>query len=384
MKGHTRKRLGKDGQLISWAYVVDIGLDDSGKRKQKWVSGFATERAANKAMREALGQLEKGRNPFPSNDTVATYTREWLASHAVRPRTKLRYEQLLEKHILPKVGWRRLGDLTSAHLRVVWSEMSKTVAPATVRQARAVLGAALNTAVNDGILDRNPVAQAKAPKVPRPTLTVLRPEHVRALLVAVDGTPYAMPITLAAMTGLRRSEVLALAWDNVDLDQGTLRVVRGLHVRPKISGDDDRDAAARFEFQEPKSNTSKRTIRLAATLVEALRRHRLEQMQRRLALPTWRDLGLVVDRGDGVPLHPDIFSAAFRRYAKAAELPKGARLHDLRHACAVMMRLEDVPIVAVAEYLGHHSAGFTLSVYEHVLDEMRDAAPEAMERRLGG
>jgi integrase len=379
MKGHTRKRLDKEGRVASWAYVIDIGRDAAGRRKQKWVSGFPTEKAADRAMRDALSQLDKGRNPFPSDQTVATYVGEWLVAHNVRPRTKHRYEQLLDGHILPTIGSRRLVDLTPAHLRVVWSAMLvKGCAPATVRQARAVLSAALNTAVADGVLDRNPAAAAKAPKVLRPTLTVVRPEHVKSLLRTAAGTRWEVALMLAAI-GMRRSEVLGLAWENVDLDRATLRVVRGLHVIPGPRTPDHW-----CEFQEPKSDRGKRTIRLPATLVEQLRRHRLAQMQRRVATPEWHDLGLVVEDGDGSPVHPDTFSLAFKSLAKRAGLPSGARLHDLRHACVVKMRLDGVPIVAVAEHVGHSSPGFTLSVYEHVVTEMQDAAVNALESLLGG
>lgn len=185
------------------------------------------------------------------------------------------------------------------------------------------------------------------------------------------------------MTGMRRSEVLALSWRQVDLDSGVVRVVRSLHLRPKDlrrSSDD-----SRFYFEEPKTESGRRAIRLAPSLTSALRRHRIEQAQRRLLSGNdWNDLDLVCDDGKGGPVDPDAFGAAFKRLAHLAGLPPKARLHDLRHACAILLRLEGVPIVAVAEMLGHSSASFTISTYEHVVDEMQTAAVDALERRLGG
>jgi integrase len=145
------------------------------------------------------------------------------------------------------------------------------------------------------------------------------------------------------------------------------------------------DQHDRFYFEEPKTQSGRRTVRLAPSLVTSLRRHRIEQAQRRLtAGPDWNDHDLVCDNGRGGPVDPDAFGAAFKRLAKQTGLPTRARLHDLRHACAVLLGLEGVPIVAVAEMLGHASASFTISNYEHVVSEMQEASADALERRLGG
>ena len=232
------------------------------------------------------------------------------------------------------------------------------------------------------MIDRSPVPAARSPHVSKPQLTVLRPEHVRALLAATAGSTWEVPLRMAAMTGMRRSEIVALAWDAVDLEAGTLAVRRSLHLRPRSADEpDDRD---RFYFEEPKSEAGYRTIRLAPSLVELLRRHRTAQAKRRLAAgDQWHDGGLVLDRGDGHPMDPDLLSAAAKRYFERAGLPAGARLHDLRHAAAVLLRMEGVPIIAVAEMLGHSTPAFTISQYEHTVSEMQVASAEALERRLG-
>src|SRR5262249_33960169 len=128
MKGHVRKRCrcSKEARKRckhSWAYVIDIGRDETtGKRQQKWVSGFKTESAAEKAMRRALTTLDDGRDPFPSTDLVRDYINRWLLQHAtqVRPRTIHRYEQLLQAHVVPCIGHVRLNRLTTAQVRNVW------------------------------------------------------------------------------------------------------------------------------------------------------------------------------------------------------------------------------------------------------------------------
>lgn len=166
-----------------------------------------------------------------------------------------------------------------------------------------------------------------------------------------------------------------MRWSDIDLDTGRLTIGRSLQANP--------DGGA-LEFLDNKSERSRRTVRLTPTAVEALRAHHREQAERRLALGAgWHDLDLVCERGDGAPLHPDSFTSAAKRLMRQAGLPERTRLHDLRHAVAVLLALEGVPIEAVSAILGHSSPGFTLNVYRHHIDEMAALAADALERRLG-
>lgn len=213
-----------------------------------------------------------------------------------------------------------------------------------------------------------------------PGLTVLLPEQVLAVLRAAHGTPWRIPLLLAGMTGARRSEVLALRWADIDLAAARLTIRRSLQLRPEQRPDGEV-----VEFFRTKTDRACRTIRLTPTAVNALRDHRPAQAERRCALGgAWVDLDLVCERGDGGPLHPDSMTGAFRRLARQAGLPPGARLHDLRHAVAVLLSLEGVPLVAVSAVMGHSlSPTFTARVYQHLVDELTDAAAAAVERRLG-
>lgn len=192
------------------------------------------------------------------------------------------------------------------------------------------------------------------------------------------GSLWEIPFTVAAWTGARRSEVLALRWRDVDLDAGTATIRRTLQVRPKVAG-------GGVEFGEPKTPKSRRTIPLAPTLVSALRAHKAAQAAQHLALGAgWQDGDLICERGDGGPLHPDAMTAAFRRLAAKAKLPAGARLHDLRHALAMTLMLEGVPLKGVSATLGHSAESFTAGTYQHVVDELQEQVADALERRMGG
>jgi integrase len=197
-------------------------------------------------------------------------------------------------------------------------------------------------------------------------------EAVRKLLDKARGHD-ALPLALAASTGMRRGEVLGVRWHDVDLEAAKLRVVATLQ---RVNGG--------LAFVAPKTDRSRRTITLPAFAVAVLKAHRKEQAERRLLVgPAWHDLDLVIDRGDGRPLDPDTFTHQFERFAERAGIV-GANLHSLRHAYATTMLISGVHPKVVSEALGHANIAFTMSVYQHVLPTMGEQAAAAIEAALGG
>jgi integrase len=172
---------------------------------------------------------------------------------------------------------------------------------------------------------------------------------------ATAGTPWGLPVLIAATTGLRRSEVLALRWADVDLNAGTASIRRG------------------------KTGTARRMIHIPKSTVAALRIHRRAQAERRLLCgAAWQDDDLVVDRGDGGPVIAASLSAGFARIADSVGLGD-VRLHDLRHGFAVALLREGMNVKVVAEALGHSRARFTLDTYMHVLPGMGEQVAAAIE-----
>jgi len=350
------------------------------ERRQRW-STFKRRKDAERALTDILTKLATATDPWPKDMTMREYLGQWIDRHStlIRPRTAHRYREHLDRHLLPQLGEIKLAKVRSIDVQKALDAMAaKGLSSGTVVQARAVLNRAMAEAVKGELLPRNPVLSTEVPQPGDPGLSVLLPQHVAAVLAAAKGTPWEVPLTLAAWTGARRSEVLALRWRDTDLDAGTAMIRRTLQVRPK-------EAGGGVEFGNPKTPKSRRTIPLAPSLVAVLRAHRAAQAARRLALGSgWEDGDLVCERGDGGPVHPDAMTAAFRRLAAKARLPLGARLHDLRHALAVALMLERVPLKGVSATLGHASESFTAGAYQHVVDELQDQVVTALERRLGG
>jgi integrase len=205
-----------------------------------------------------------------------------------------------------------------------------------VQKTLTVLKSALQQAIRDGALTVNPAAGVRPPRGERDELHVPTSEQLRKLLEAAVGTPYEMPLLLAATTGMRRGEILGLRWRAVVLEAAELHVTTTLQ---RVRGE--------TVFVPPKTDRSRRKISLPPVTVDALKRHRKAQTERRLFIgAVWTDLDLVVDRGDGEHMDPDTLSAGFRRAAGVAGID-GARLHDLRHAYATTLLAAGVNVIGI-------------------------------------
>jgi integrase len=233
--------------------------------------------------------------------------------------------------------------------------------------------AAFRQAVRWQAIAANPSDGVTPPKLEQARLRTPGPEDVVRLLGSVqDG--YLGPITVAAMLGLRRGEVLALRWDSLDLD--------GQHPLVRIEGtlQRGRDGLA---ILPPKTERSRRSIPLPASAVSLLRKVRTEQLERRmLAGPAWSERDYVFDRGTGEPIDPDSFSKAVHAAVLAVGLD-GVRLHDLRHAWATMQIAAGTDARTVSDQLGHATVAFTLQTYVHPSEEAAAAAAATTERLLG-
>jgi len=244
--------------------------------------------------------------------------------------------------------------------------------PRTVAATYRVLHGVLGQAVRWQLLGVNTAAAVRLPRADRPEISVPDMATVERILLAARDTRNYLPLVLAVSTGLRRRELLALRWSEVDLDAGSLRVTSSLQ---KVDG--------RLLFMAPKTDRARRTVGLPLAVVALLRRHRKEQTERRLLLgEAWSGLDLVVERGDGEPFPPDSLSRDFYRLTRKLGLP-GLRLHDLRQAFATALLTAGVHPKVASEALGHSSVSFTMDTYQHLMPAMQDSATRAIEAALG-
>jgi integrase len=251
MRGHIRKR-GK-----SWAVVLDVDRDETGRRRQRWHSGFSTRREATAALTELLGRVQAGTYIEPSKRTLAVFLKEWLDSMraTVRPSTWATYKMLAQVHITPTLGAIPLQRVTAAQLNALYADLLEKgrcdgkggLSPRTVAYVHATIRKALAEAVRWQVLTRNVADQATPPRQQaNGDLRTWSAEELRAFLAHVEGDRLYAAYVLAATTGLRRGEVLGLRWRDLDMGTGRLSVTQTLvSVNYAISFSTPKTAAGR-------------------------------------------------------------------------------------------------------------------------------------------
>ena len=197
------------------------------------------------------------------------------------------------------------------------------------------------------------------------------PALASRIVASLRGEAVEVPGVMALSTGMRRGEILALRWKDLDPALTCAQVRRTLHT-----------TSGRLGFSEPKTRRSRRAVALPAMLRPHLERHREEQDRRRSDSRSWQDLDLVVEGGNGGPLNPDTLSSRWRLFLRRSGLPH-VRFHDLRHAHATLMLLQGVHPKVVSERLGHASVGITLDLYSHVLPSTQSEAVRAFDDLFG-
>lgn len=285
------------------------------------------------------------------------------------------YESLLRCWAIPAMGHLPLAELHPLQVQELYGRLLAGKATGggglsggTVLNLHLVLTQAFGQAVSWRLLEVNPASGAQPPRPKRPLPTVVDPPLLRRILELADGSWLEPIVAVAASTGLRRGEILALRWADL-ADDYTL-----LHVRRTLQ-----PTSAGLIFEHPKTARSRRAVALPAFLAPYLERQRMEQARRRQQCSAWRDHDLVIDRGDGEALNPDTLSSAWRRFLRTNGFPQ-LRFHDLRHAHATLMLLQGVHPKVVSERLGHASIGITLDTYSHVLPSLQTEAVEAFDR----
>lgn len=382
-----RRQQRPQGSLIErspghWAFVVSRVDPATGKRRRVWHSFEAKNKSeAENKRTEILETIRVGIYQEPSKVTVAQYLDGWLADIKARvaPRTHERYAEICRKNIVPLLGAVRLLELRTPQIRKAWTtalesghrRTRRALSARTVHHMHTVFKNALGQAVSDGLLAHNPAAKkGVAPKPDRPDLHTYDIAQTAELLETIRETPWFVPVMIAVLCGLRRGEICALQWRHVDLATGHLSIAR--------SAEQTRQGV---RYKQPKSGKG-RTVALAASVVEELRQHRLQQAQDLLRLGVrLNDDTFVCAQADGSPLRPNSLTIAWSRLAAAGTLPR-IRFHDLRHACAThMLKLGVHPKVA-SERLGHGRVDITLDLYSKVIPGMQEEAASKVDDAL--
>jgi integrase len=348
--------------------------DPAGNMRRKFVRG----RSRAEVSRKFVELREQAKAGFPDGTTTGAYLAKWTLGDGrvgIRAATHREYVRHVERYWTPLIGSVELTRLTPQHVSRAMADLEgRGLSKTTVRSARVTLRRALRDAQTAGLVNRNVAALARPPAVERPEMRALTKDEVARLVTATTDDPFGPLFALAVGSGLRLGEIVALSWDDVDMEDRKLTVRRTL-ARAYGGG---------YDFAEPKTKRSRRTVMLPALAVDALRRQKARQAGMRLAAGSaWQDRrNLVFTDAVGRPVVPDHVSKAFRSAADRLGLP--VRFHDLRHTSATLMLAAGVPLKVVSETLGHASIVVTADVYAHVTPDLKREAADAMDRALGG
>jgi integrase len=382
-QGSIERYEGKRGVSYRLRYVV--GYDERGNPIHRRYTVRGTKREAEAKLRELQAQVDQGRYVEPSKLTVNEYMRRWFETTRQRlaPSTIRRYRDYCFKHIIPALGGTPLQKLTTMQVQEFANRMLASgnqgngregsgCSAKSVRDCVSLLRQALDQAIAWDMLTRNPATGVKTPKVTRRGPEILTEEQAAKALSSVEGTYGRIPSMIAYHTGMRIGEVLALSWDNVDLEKATVTVRRSYSVV-------DEDGPV---FKDPKTRAGRRTVEIDGTLVKALREHRKAQAEARLAAGGgWRnEYNLVCTTENGGFIRPRALGHLFRRRALAVGLD--VTFHGLRHTHVSLLIKAGVPINVISERVGHANPSITHNIYAHLLPGMGRDAALAFERLI--
>jgi integrase len=360
----------KDPSSGRWRALVDVGADASGRRQRRKVSGRTRAEVLLK-LREIQRDAEDGLAATGRHVTVAALAEEWLrhGSGELAPSTLEVRTWAVRQHLVPALGARRVRQLSAEDVSLCLQDLALAgYSRASLDKVRGVLVQVLRHAERQGLVARNVAAIVPTPTGPRSEGRSLTVEQARALLEAADGHPLEAAFIVALTCGLRPGELLGLQWQDVDLDQGLLRVSRAV-----------RRVGGAVQLGPTKTAGSRRQLRLPATGLEALRRHRARQIaQADVMGEQWQDLGLVFPTSRGTLLDPANLRRALRTVTELAGLGRW-HPHELRHSAASLLSAAGVPLEEVADVLGHTSTRVTSATYRHRTTPTVDAAAGPME-----
>lgn len=368
-KGRRGNGEGTIAKRPNGTYEAKITIE-GGKRKTVYGK---TRKEVQEKLKIALREQQQGTLVTAPHQKLEDFLQQWLEDtqrDSIKPRSYERYEEIVRLHIVPGLGRVQLQKLTPQQVQSFYAKKIKEGYKAiTVASFHKVLHKALDTAVRWNLVSKNVCDVVSVPRVEEFEIHPLTVEQIRKLLEVAKGHSSEALIKLAIATGLRRGELMALKWSDIDLNAGVLQVQRNLvRVPSKLPGKG-------YVESETKTKKSRRSVMIASFALEALREHRSRQLHALAAAgPLWQYNNYVFSTSVGTHIHPTRdMSDVLDKLLEKACLPH-IRFHDLRHSAATLLMSQGVHPKVVQEFLGHSTITMTMDTYSHVLPSMQQDA----------
>lgn len=373
----TVTRSGKE--YTFWEARYTSGYDPgTGKQIQRSISG-KTQKEVAKKLKEATAALDSGTYTAPSKMTVGQWMDIWTAEYlgAVKPSTVISYKAAVKNHIKPNLGALKLEALAPHQIQGFYNNLSNPsngkAGPSakTIKNIHGILHKALQQAVMNGNIRTNPCDACVLPKVIKKEIQPMDEAQIAAFLKAISGHRFEDLFKATVFTGMREGEVCGLLWDCVDLKKGTVLINKQLQKMRQTGGE---------HRLVPTKNGKARSITLAPFVVTILKQVKRKQLENRLRYgECYEDSGFVFTDELGRHLKPQVVYRDFKKVVADIGAPS-IRFHDLRHSYAVAAIKSGDDIKTVQENLGHATAAFTLDVYGHVTEKMKQDSANRMEQ----
>ena len=361
----------------SYRIKVSLGKDSvTGKYLSHYETVKGNKKDAERRLNELIHQRDNATFVKPGKATVADHLRQWLRDYAyanLSPNTALGYESIISTHLIPALGAISLTQLRPEMIqRYITDKLTHGrtdgqggLTARTVRHHIVCLHTALQNAIKMGMLIRNPVDAVTIPRAERHEMRTMNESDIHIFLEMARPTQYYALFYTALFTGMRRSELLALRWQDIDVLLLQIFVSRSLH---QVRG-------GKIIFRQPKTEKSRRVVALTPSTAALLREHYDSQNKLResLGYPILTDDSLVFCQYDGKPFLPNTVSHNWIKLIRRAGL-NGIRFHDARHTHASLMLKQGVHPKIVQERLGHSSIQVTLDTYSHVAPGLQQVA----------
>ncbi len=332
---------------------------------QKWERAGSSKRAAEKLLAKRMNQINAGTYQEFEKILFEEFSAKWLSDYArvsVKASTYTSYETIVRLHLNPRFGKQFLHRISTADIQKFVSEKitKDGLTPKSVVNFLVPLKEMFKHAVVWGYLKRDPSLYVKRPRVELEEMDFFTPEEIRLFLDNVNPDQYPLFLT-AVMTGMRRGELLALQWGDIDWNSNQISVRRSIY---------------RGEFVNPKSRNSIRRIVMSPILRQSLEQHRL--------FGSKSELGLLFSNENGLPLNPDnLIKREFHPALDRAGLRR-IRFHDLRHSYASLLISQGENIKFIQSQLGHSSAKTTLDRYGHLMPNLENDAARRLDKTVFG
>jgi integrase len=374
---YFRKVPAKNSKGFSWSYTIDLGRDPlTGKRRQKTKRGFTTKGEAQNAAAALTTQLQTGEYIEPNKTRLEDFFKDFIENHykpKVAPSTSLRAEVVLRNHIGPELGHIQIQNLKTVQLDKFYSKKLKEgLAHSYIRMMHDLINMMLDKAVMWDLVPKNVAKNAEPPKRKKTKFDVWTLSELETFLEGIKHIRYYPLYLLAAHTGLRKGEVIALRWKDLDIEKGYVHVSRTFtfeDFKPK--------------FTVPKTESSIRKIKLPQTVLKEMKKYKIQKQEEHLAMGIpFNEEDLMFTTRTGNPVMPSQVQKDFEKWIKKLELTP-IRFHDLRHSHATILILElNVNIKAVSERLGHANIKMTLDTYSHVLPQTEESLAETLDAAI--